>query len=251
MASQKHGARAQDANQTGRGAEAAVQTELRAAIATASLIGVFSLVLPQSDHALAASPPADPVADGAAAADTILPASAPASEASEAAPLSAPAVEVAPNVAVAAPEAAPAPAEEAFSRLSLDLQPPRFLAGQLGASNGFALHAPTQPRTRLSRLRSRAATIVPDWQAPVVRDLSLFVANDDEALSWSFSESSPNYGRVSYQEDRVEIGKLAAGVSVALDDMQLALAYVSREEPSQLGYTAHEDYAGLIWTFRR
>lgn len=113
---------------------------------------------------------------------------------------------------------------------------------------GFvALRAPPSQ----TALRSRAEAWVPDWRAPAERDLALFVAADDEALSWSFSESSPNKGRLAYQGDRVEVGEMSAGVSLGLRDMQLALAYVSREEPSQLGYTAREDYAGMVWTYKR
>ena len=242
-----HG-RAKAPDRTGSTADLNLRPGLRAVVTTASLVGAFSLCLTAADTTFAAPlRPADaPESLGAASSCDI---------SSSATPQTTQRVEVQPNTVAPATEAVvetpPIPAEEAFTRLSLDLSAPRVLAGQLGASGGFALHAPSQPHTRISRWRSRAEAFVPDWQTPVVRDLSLFVANDDEALSWSFSHASPNYGRVSYQEDRVEIGKLAAGVSVALDDMQLALAYVAREEPSQLGYTAHEDYAGLIWTFRR
>ncbi|KAF0181828.1 MAG: hypothetical protein FD124_1622 [Alphaproteobacteria bacterium] len=119
-----------------------------------------------------------------------------------------------------------------------------------GASHlaGFvALRAPVTQNA----LRARAEAWVPDWRAPAQRDLALFVAADDEALSWSFSDSSPNQGRLAYQGDRVEVGEMSAGVSLAVRDMQLALAYVSREEPSQLGYTAREDYAGMVWTYKR
>ncbi|MBT9445597.1 MAG: hypothetical protein IV086_07870 [Hyphomonadaceae bacterium] len=137
--------------------------------------------------------------------------------------------------------------------LTLNLSSPRGdgrrerAAGASHLAGFVALRAPASQNA----LRSRAEAWVPDWRAPAGRDLALFVAADDEALSWSFSDSSPNQGRLAYQSDRVEVGQMSAGVSLAVRDMQLALAYVSREEPSQLGYTAREDYAGMVWTFKR
>jgi hypothetical protein len=259
MAGQTRDERDTATTQIRTGADAVLQSGLRAVVTTASLVGAFSLCMPAVDRLFAAPPSLDgPQIDEAAptTADAVLSEVSDAADAASATPQVATHIAFAPNaVAVNATtetpveSAPPIPAEAAFTRLSLDLSASRFTADGHGGANGFALHAP--PRARASAWRSRAEAFVPDWQTPVVRDLSLFVANDDEALSWSFSRASPNYGRVSYQEERVEIGKLAAGVSIALDDMQLALAYVEREQPSQLGYTAHEDYAGLIWTFRR
>lgn len=233
----------------GNGPDQTWRTGLRAVLATASLVGAFSFCTPAVDPASAAQ--ADDLRadeDSTQTSDS--------APGDDGAAVQAPEhIDVAANGdSAAGPSETPVetspqpPAEEAFTRLSLDLAPPRILAGGLGGWNSYTLQA---PRVRTSAWRSRAEGFVPDWQTPIVRDLSLFVANDDEALSWSFSRASPNYGRVSYQEERVELGKLAAGLALAVDDMQLALAYVEREQPSMLGYTAREDYAGLIWTFRR
>ena len=89
-----------------------------------------------------------------------------------------------------------------------------------------------------------------DWQAPNARDISFFIASGDEALSWSFSEASPNHGAVAYQEDRVEIGEAAAGVALSLEGAQVALAHVQTQDVSFWGQRQEEDYSGVILTMK-
>lgn len=140
------------------------------------------------------------------------------------------------------------PASPAATSFDLSVRRPiGRRAGPLYAAPRVAPRAPPAGNA----LETRVQGWVPDWRAPAQRDISLFVAADDEAVSWSLSDSSPNHGRLAYQGERVEVGDMSAGVSMAVEDMQVSLAYVSRDAPSALGYSEREDYAGLVWTYRR
>lgn len=113
------------------------------------------------------------------------------------------------------------------------------------------LHAAPEPRAGKSALEGVAEDLAPDWRAPLQRDVSLFVATDDEALSWSFSQSSPNFGRLVYQEDRVDFGRFSAGVAVQQADASLAVAYLEEDAPSRFGVDTSERYVGVLMTYRR
>ena len=100
------------------------------------------------------------------------------------------------------------------------------------------------------QLRDAAANFVREWQPPEASsaEISLFVASDDTALAWSLSESSVNHGAISYQEDRVEVGDLAVGISMSVDSAQVALAYVERDFSTPY-FGSHEDnFAGVVFT---
>lgn len=103
-------------------------------------------------------------------------------------------------------------------------------------------------------VRAAAEAILQDvamtWQTPETRDISLFVASGDEAISWSFSEESPNHGAVAYDERRVEIGEASAGIALSMDSAQVALAHVQTQDVSLWGQRQEEDYSGVILTMK-
>lgn len=122
--------------------------------------------------------------------------------------------------------------------------------GTVGTSSPPAMTAP-RPEPARARLETMADSLVTDWSRPALRDVSVFVSADDEALSWSLSRASPNYNRLTYREDRVDIGEFAAGVSLGRGETDLALAVVEKEQGSNLGHSVDARYVGLIWTHRR
>ncbi|MGE0596666.1 MAG: hypothetical protein AB7P07_09870 [Hyphomonadaceae bacterium] len=90
---------------------------------------------------------------------------------------------------------------------------------------------------------------------PQVRDVSLFIAADDEAISWSLTGASPNYGAVAYEGDGVEVGNLAVGVALNLQDVRLAAAYVEREVDTRLNAnfgeaSREQEFVGAIVTVK-
>jgi len=110
------------------------------------------------------------------------------------------------------------------------------------------------PAGEATGLRALAEGFVADWQAPeqAAPEVALFVAADDEALSWSLSQSGPNHGAVAYRDDQVELGRLAVGVSMSVGDIQLSAAYIEREINSHLigANGVDESYAGLTFTYQ-
>jgi hypothetical protein len=84
----------------------------------------------------------------------------------------------------------------------------------------------------------------------------MFVASDDEALTWQPGSRSEFGGRGSSLalQDRVEIGDMSAGVTYEQDGVQASLAYVEREETTRVGnrhYTQDQAFAGVTVTMRR
>lgn len=47
------------------------------------------------------------------------------------------------------------------------------------------------------------------------------------------------------------MGELAAGVSLGIGESDLALAFIEKQERSNLGYSAEARYVGVVWTHRR
>lgn len=114
--------------------------------------------------------------------------------------------------------------------------------------------ASTAPPQAPEPLRQMAEALVSDWQAPRGRenDIALFVASEDETLSWSLNASSPNHGALAYADDQVELGEIAIGVAMSLGDARLAAAYVEREyhAPLRGADGGEESFAGLTLTYR-
>ena len=100
-------------------------------------------------------------------------------------------------------------------------------------------------------LRSSASGLADNWNAPQGgdHDVSFFVSSNRKALNWSLSHASRNYGGVTYQKNRVNIGDSAAGLAVAIGDAQVAVAYVQRDVGSNFG-SHSQDYGGVILTLR-
>ena len=86
----------------------------------------------------------------------------------------------------------------------------------------------------------------------------MFVASEDEALTWQ-----PGSGRSEFGgrgggglalEDRVEVGDMAAGVTYERNGVQASFAYVEREESTRVGresYTQEQAFTGVTLTMRR
>jgi hypothetical protein len=78
----------------------------------------------------------------------------------------------------------------------------------------------------------------------------VFAASDDEALTWQPGAEN----RFAFQQDRVEIGDMQAGVTYERGPMQASLAYVEREVSATVGRTTFnndENFAGFTLTMRR
>ena len=84
----------------------------------------------------------------------------------------------------------------------------------------------------------------------------VFVASDDEALTWQPGTRNEFGGRgasLSLQ-DRVEVGDMSAGVTWERSGVQTSLAYVEREQSTRVGnqsYTHQESFTGVTVTMRR
>ncbi|MGE0594994.1 MAG: hypothetical protein AB7P07_01405 [Hyphomonadaceae bacterium] len=79
----------------------------------------------------------------------------------------------------------------------------------------------------------------------------VFAASDDEAVTWTPGAVTRGY---AYQEDRVEIGDIQAGVTYERGPMQASLAYVEREISHHYGQNSvsqDEAFAGVTLTMRR
>lgn len=84
----------------------------------------------------------------------------------------------------------------------------------------------------------------------------VFVASDDEALTWQPGQRSEFGGRGSSfsLEDRVEVGDMAVGVTYERNGIQASLAYVEREEQTTIGtqsFNQDQSFTGVTVTMRR
>lgn len=88
------------------------------------------------------------------------------------------------------------------------------------------------------------------------RSVYMFVASDDEALTWQPGARSEFGGQgtaVFSLQDRVEIGDLAAGVTYERNGVQASLAYVERKESARVGnrnYSQDQAFTGVTVTMR-
>lgn len=84
----------------------------------------------------------------------------------------------------------------------------------------------------------------------------VFVASDDEALTWqpgSRSEFGGQGNRLAL-ESRTNVGDLSAGVTYERDGVQASLAYVEREASTRVGqqsFSQDESFTGVTVTMRR
>jgi hypothetical protein len=84
----------------------------------------------------------------------------------------------------------------------------------------------------------------------------MFVASDDEALTWRPGQRNEFGGQRSgfSLQDRVEVGDVSAGVTYERGPVQASIAYVEREVSTQVGrdsYSQEENFTGVTVTMRR
>ncbi|MGD9981578.1 MAG: hypothetical protein AB7H66_07265 [Hyphomonadaceae bacterium] len=84
----------------------------------------------------------------------------------------------------------------------------------------------------------------------------LFVASDNEALTWQPGQRSDFGGRGAAftLQDQVEVGDMSVGVTYENHGVQASLAYVEREESVTVGhqgFSQDENFAGITVTMRR
>jgi len=84
----------------------------------------------------------------------------------------------------------------------------------------------------------------------------VFVASEDEALTWQPGQRTEFGGRgPSFSlEDRVEVGDMAVGVTYERNGIQASLAYVEREESTTVGtetFNQDQSFTGITVTMRR
>jgi hypothetical protein len=84
----------------------------------------------------------------------------------------------------------------------------------------------------------------------------MFVASDDEALTWQPGSRNEFGGQGSSLalQDRVQVGDLSAGVTYERNGVQASLAYVEREESTRVGrqnFSQDESFTGVTVTMRR
>jgi len=110
---------------------------------------------------------------------------------------------------------------------------------------------------RGSEVRIGRNLIQQDDASKTGSSLYMFVASDDEALTWSPGQRTEfgagQSGGFSLQ-DRVEIGDVSAGVTYERNGVQASIAYVEREVSAQVGrdsYSREENFTGVTVTMRR
>ncbi|WP_156767804.1 hypothetical protein [Candidatus Viadribacter manganicus] len=122
----------------------------------------------------------------------------------------------------------------------------------LGGENGDINRAGRGSEVRIGRgLVSEDSTNAPRGSSTYV-----FVASDDEALTWQPGQRSEFGGQgPSLQlQDRVEVGDMSVGVTYERSGVQASLAYVEREESTTIGretFNQNESFTGLTVTMRR
>ena len=84
----------------------------------------------------------------------------------------------------------------------------------------------------------------------------VFVASDDEALTWQPGQRSEfgSQGPSLQLQDRVQVGDMSVGVTYERNGVQASLAYVEREEATTVGtqtFNQNESFTGLTVTMRR
>ncbi len=157
-----------------------------------------------------------------------------------------------------APSGADAQAEGPRRRVELE-----FAAGDENLGVGFAQRAAIGAGTdgNINR-RGQGSEVrvgrglVQQRQGSREATTYVFVASDDEALTWQPGQRSEFGGRGSSfsLEDRVEVGDMSVGVTYERSGVQASLAYVEREESTTIGresFKQDESFTGVTVTMRR
>lgn len=80
----------------------------------------------------------------------------------------------------------------------------------------------------------------------------MFVASDDEALTWQ--PGARAHGGAVALQDQVKVGDISAGVTMERNGVQASLAYVEREADTRVGtqsFSQDESFTGVTVTVRR
>ncbi|MCX7357547.1 MAG: hypothetical protein NT015_05315 [Alphaproteobacteria bacterium] len=93
-------------------------------------------------------------------------------------------------------------------------------------------------------------------QNPQSTSTYMFVASDNEALTWQPGQRSElgSQGPSLQLQDRVQVGDMSVGVTYERNGVQASLAYVEREEATTVGtqtFNQNESFTGLTVTMRR
>ncbi len=81
----------------------------------------------------------------------------------------------------------------------------------------------------------------------------VFVASDDEALTWR-PGARKHEDRALALQDQVEVGDVSAGIAIERNGVQASLAYVEREATTHVGvesFSREESFTGVTLTMRR
>lgn len=83
----------------------------------------------------------------------------------------------------------------------------------------------------------------------------MFVASDNEALTWQPGARTEfgGSGNAFAMQEQVEVGDMSAGVTYERNGVQASLAYVEREESTQVGnetFSQDTSFAGITVTMR-
>lgn len=95
------------------------------------------------------------------------------------------------------------------------------------------------------RAISEAPSTAP-WNHP---RMVVFAGGGEEALMWSPSINGSET-RFTYQDDRVELGEIHAGIGLEAGNAVLALSYVEKDYDTGFG-SLSENFAGVSLTWRR
>lgn len=109
-------------------------------------------------------------------------------------------------------------------------------------------------RGRGSELRVGRGLVQQRQPDPDGRSVYVFVASDDEALTWRPGARAEGVGPSLTLEDRVEVGDMSAGITYERNGVQASLAYVEREISAEVGrqsFSEAERFAGVTVTMRR
>lgn len=84
------------------------------------------------------------------------------------------------------------------------------------------------------------------WNHP---RMVVFAGGGEEALMWSPSINGSET-RFTYQDDRVELGEIHAGIGLEAGNAVLALSYIEKDHDTGFG-SVSENFAGVSLTWRR
>jgi|CXWL01.1.fsa_nt_gi hypothetical protein len=121
-------------------------------------------------------------------------------------------------------------------------------AAQIAAPIRQAYHAGSTRSAVESAVR-RAINEAPSpapWNHP---RMVVFAGGGEEALMWSPSINGSET-RFTYQDDRVELGEIHAGIGLEAGNAVLALSYVEKDYDTGFG-SLSENFAGVSLTWRR